>query len=179
MTKVKRSSRLKHRMKKSRIRSVRPVLMDTAPLLLFLAGNYDPDMIGNVKKLKGYSPRQYQSLYRYIQTRPIYITPQSLAEMSNLATASLKGDKFTAFIESSISFLHKIHEEYIPLEKILDNPSLSIFGFTDVSIMIAAQIKKAEVITEDIPLLGKCRKKGIKSIAIHDIIERERMFNNN
>ncbi len=129
-------------------------------------------MIGSLKVLSSYSRRQFDVLKIYLYHRRALVTPQVLAEVSNLSMKGINRNEFRKFIESCLPFFEKIGEEYIEKGKILEFPDISRYGFTDVSILLAAKRLNAEVVTEDIPLNGKCKKLGINSYALHELFDR-------
>ncbi len=59
---------------------------------------------------------------------------------------------------------------------ILNENDLFKFGFTDISIILAARKNNALVLTDDFPLNGICKKIGINSIHIDEILSQKEIF---
>ena len=156
--------------------SVKPVVVDTSPLLLLLMGFYRPDMIESSKVMGNYSRKEFEALELYLRHRRIIITPHILAEISNLSKKGFTRDEFGNFLKSSILFIGAIGEDYIQKERILSSPDFPMLGFTDVSIILSARQNNAEVVTADYPLRGKCIQSGIKAYTITELSEQTRYY---
>src|SRR3990170_4320517 len=78
----------------------KPIITDTAPLLLLLIGLYDKNAILEFKRLSEYDTDDYGLLLQYVAKRKIIVTPQVLSEVSNFAD-QLKNNKFSEFIEEN------------------------------------------------------------------------------
>ncbi len=75
------------------------ILMDTGPLLLYLIGFYS---INDLRRFN-YDKKDFILLIEFLKNfRQIFVTPQVLAEASNIAKSRLKEEKFSGFINSSI-----------------------------------------------------------------------------
>lgn len=151
-----------------RLSRFREIAIDTGPLLLYLVGSYD----------KGYLPKfsynepEYVLLLKFLGSfRKVFVTPQVLAEASNLAKRRLKEEHYSAFISYSIVILSGLWEEYIAKDEILKMSELPRFGITDTS-LIGMVARDKLLLTDDAPLFWYCTGKdmpvihldGIKSI---------------
>jgi len=163
--------------KKSKSRK-KPIITDTSPLLLLLIGSYNKNTIKNFKRLSKYNSDDYDLLFQFVAARKVMVTPQVLAEVSNFAR-ELKNnpDTFSEIIKINKSLLEKIYEKYIPKDDILASQELFKFGFTDISIIVAAKENDALVLTDDYPLSGICKKsKGLDAMHMSEIRERNEIF---
>lgn len=152
----------------------KPIITDTSPLLLLLMGLYDENAIVKFKRLSEYDSDDYKLLLQFTATRKIIVTPQVLSEVSNFSK-DLK-NKFSEFIEENKPTLEKIDEKYISKTDILASQELVKFGFTDTSIILAAKENNALVLTDDFPLSGLCKKIGIDTVHMDEILSRKEIF---
>jgi len=153
----------------------KPIITDTSPLLLLLIGLYDKNVIESFKRLSRYDSYDYDLLLQFITRRKIIVTPQVLSEVSNFANR-LKPNKFSEFIEENKPTLEKIDEKYIPKTDILASQEIVKFGFTDTSIILAAKETNALVLTDDYALLGKCKKIGLDTMPMDEILSQKEIF---
>lgn len=151
------------------------IIPDTSPLLLILMGLYDKEGIESFKRLSNYDIEDFELLLQFIGKKKIVVTPHILSEVSNFAK-ELKQRKFSEFIDANRPVLDKINEEYISKTNILDENDLVKFGFTDTSIILAARKNNALILTDDFPLNGMCKKIGINSIHINEILSQKEIF---
>lgn len=153
----------------------KPIITDTSPLLLFLIGLYDKNAIKNFKRLSPkYDSEDYDLVFQFIAKRKIIVTPQVLSEVSNFAK-ELK-NKFSEFIEGNRPTLEKIIEKYVPKTDILASQEVIKFGFTDTSIILAAKENNALVLTDDFPLSGLCKKIGVDTMHMNEILSQKEIF---
>ena len=153
----------------------KPIIFDTSPLLLLLMGIYDKNAISSFKRLSNYDADDYELLFQFAFKRKIMVTPHVLSEVSNFADR-LK-DKFSEFLESNKLTLNKIDEKYISKTYILSTPEVNKFGFTDVSIILAAKENNALVLTDDFPLYGVCKKIGLDTMHVStEILSQKEIF---
>lgn len=155
----------------------KPIIFDTSPLLLLLMGIYDKNAISSFKRLSNYDADDYELLFQFALKRKIIVTPHVLSEVSNFADR-LK-DKFSEFLESNKMALNKIDEKYISKTYILSTPEVNKFGFTDISIILAAKENNALVLTDDFPLYGICKKIGLDTMHVRtEILSQKEIFKN-
>lgn len=157
------------------------VIIDTGPFLLFLAGNYNPDFISKIKRIKyGGGPcnqKHYDVLMQYLNhTKERLITPGILSEAWNLIDndISSKKDKENMFIEN-IKYFRLINEIYVPKNEILSDKYLNLntwkYGFTDASIILCAKNNHACVLTQEFPLYNLCKNLKIDSNHLNFILD--------
>ncbi len=168
-------------MLKKLIRVPSKVVVDTGPLLLFLAGNHDPDSIPKMKRIKyGGGPcneKHYDILTQYLNhTKERQITPGVLSEVWNLIDNDIsnKRDKEQLFADN-IRYFKLINEIYVPKNEILLDDYLRSnawkFGFTDASIILCAKNNGACVLTQDFPLHNICKNLKIESNHLNSILD--------
>jgi hypothetical protein len=98
-----------------RLLQYKRIVLDTGPLLLYLIGLFSQNDLNQV----GYDRQQFSLLFQFLSGKEVYVTPQVLAEASDLAENEFKSEKFSRFISHSISPLLSIKEEYIEKDLIL------------------------------------------------------------
>ncbi|MCX9010568.1 MAG: hypothetical protein OIN66_05530 [Candidatus Methanoperedens sp.] len=150
------------------------IVIDTSPLLLLLMGLYDRKAIDGFKRLSEYDCDDYDLLFQFVARRKLIVTPQVLSEVSNFARG-LK-NKFSEFIVENRSTLERIDEKYIPKTDILTSQEVVNFGFTDISIILAAKENNALVLTDDFLLCGIYRKFELDTIHMTEVLSQKEIF---
>ncbi|CAG0974051.1 MAG: hypothetical protein MPEBLZ_02271 [Candidatus Methanoperedens nitroreducens] len=154
------------------IRVPKVIVIDTIPLLLFLIGAYDQNLILTFKRLKTYKYtfEDFTILKEFLfRTKVIVVTPGVLSEVSNFA---FECGHFSDLLEKNIKYLMSMKEFYVSKEIIFEsNEELFKFGFTDTSLIIAAKNNVGEILTRDYGLSQYCQKKlGIGALNLEDIL---------
>ncbi len=145
---------------KEKIFRFKEIVIDTGPLLLYLIGFYS---IRDLRRFN-YDKKDFILLVAFLKKfKKILVTPQVLAEASNLAKSRLKEEKFSGFINSSIAPLSGLGEEYIEKNEILKRTELPKFGITDTSLIGITERKKL-LLTDDGPLFWYCNGKDVPVI---------------
>jgi len=153
------------------------IITDTSPLLLLLIGSYNKNTIKGFKRLSKYDSDDFDLLLQFVAKRKVMVTPQVLAEVSNFAKElKNKPDTFSEIIGQNKALLEKICEKYIPKNDILGSQEFVKFGFTDASIIVAAKENDALVLTDDFPLLGICKRNGLETKHMKEIMEMKEIF---
>lgn len=141
------------------------IIIDTGPLLLYLIGFYG---IIDFRRFN-YDKKDFILLVEFLKNfKKIFVTPQVLAEVSNLAKSRLKEERFSGFINSSIAPLLDLGEEYIEKNEILKRVELPKFGMTDTSLIGATERNKL-LLTDDGPLFWYCNGKDMPVIHLERI----------
>ena len=138
------------------------IVIDTGPLLLYLVGFI------RIKELKqfNYNERDFILLNIYLKNiKNICVTPQVLAEISNLAKRRLGSKTFSSFIISCCRSLEVIGEEYIHKDEIINSHSISILGITDTSLILASK-RGNLILTDDGPFFYYCIQNNIPAISL-------------
>lgn len=160
------------------IRVPKVIVIDTIPLLLFLIGSYDKNLISSFKRIKTYkyTIEDFTILREFlIQTKEIMVTPGVLSEVSNYA---YELEHFSDFLERNIQYLIAMNEFYVSKQIILESKEeLFKFGFTDASLIIAAKNNGGEILTRDYRLSQYCQKKlNIGAYNLEDILSIKEYF---
>jgi hypothetical protein len=151
-----------------RLSQFREIVTDTGPLLLYLVGSYNRGHLASF----GYDEREYILLLKFLASfRRVYVTPQVLAEVSNLAKRRLKREHYASFISYSTVLLSGLGEEYIAKNDLLKMRELPRFGITDASLMGATARDKL-LLTDDAPLFWYCTGKGMPVMHLDGIKSR-------
>ena len=84
------------------------VILDTGPLLLYLVGFFQTKYLKDFS----YDTQQLVLLNEFLKNfSEVLVTPQVLAEMSDLVKSRLKQAKFSSFIQFSFMRLNNLGEE--------------------------------------------------------------------
>lgn len=143
------------------------VLLDTGPLLLYLVGSYNNQYLSKID----YKSQDYVLLVDFLKSREIVVTPQVLAEVSNLANKRLKEANFSSFFINSINILIKSREDYIEKDKIIKkSKEVADFGITDTSLIEASASSRGRLlVTSDAKLFYYCSGNDIPVIHLDSL----------
>jgi rRNA-processing protein FCF1 len=147
----------------------RGILIDTNLLLVYLAGLFDRAHVGRIGRSKGYSPEDFDLLARLIRPfRTIFVTPQILAELSNLSPDGANA-AFARYYAGLVKVLRDASEEHVPKDLMLGSPALPRIGFTDLSIVEAAKKHKCLVLTDDFRAAGYVRSANVPVLNMNQL----------
>jgi rRNA-processing protein FCF1 len=143
------------------------LLLDTGPILLYLVGFYNTKYLSKIN----YNSQDHALLVDFLKSREIVITPQVLAEVSNLANNRLKEANFSNFLTNSINILMNAHEDYIEKDKILKRANeVAKFGITDTSLIEASSSDSSRLLlTSDEKLFYYCTGNDIPAIHLNSL----------
>jgi hypothetical protein len=148
-----------------RLSRFREIVIDTGPLLLYLVGSYDKRYLSRF----GYDENEFLLLIRFLSSfKKVYVTPQVLAEASNLAKRRLKEEYYPIFIRRSIGLLVGLWEEYVAKDEIIKRSELPRFGITDASLLSTVDRDKL-LLTDDAPLFWYCAGKDLPAMHLDGI----------
>lgn len=148
-----------------RLSRFREIVIDTGPLLLYLVGSYDKRYLSRFS----YDEHEFLLLIRFLSRfKKVIVTPQVLAEASNLAKRRLKEEHYPIFICRSIILLVGIWEEYVAKDEILKRSELARFGITDASLLSTVDRDKL-LLTDDAPLFWYCAGKDLPAMHLDGI----------
>ena len=147
-------------------------MLDTGPLFLLLVGQYDESYIDRVSRLKNmYDVGHFHLLVQFLTGRRVIITPGVLAEAMSFAK-KIPQKRFGEMIEADMDTLRELGEIHVPKNDTFSRAELMYLGYTDVSLLIAAEMQNGEILTEDWKLHTRCRQLGVEAthmISIKDI----------
>jgi len=143
------------------------ILVDTNLLLLFFIGIFDVNYIEKFKRTKTYSIDDYNRVANIINSfSKIIVTPQILAELSNLSKQMDKS-KLKQYFPYLVNVIKKSREIYIKKNQLMEINLLVAYGFTDFSIIKSAKEGKYLVFTDDWPLSGYLQKEKVDVINLN------------
>ena len=146
------------------------ILLDTELLLLLSVGVFKSSLIEKSKITNKYSVNDFKMLANIaIQYKPLYVSPQVLAEFSNHSDR-LGSSVIREFYKSIEKILKEQFEVYIPKDVIIEEDYLSALGFADVSMLKVCEEKGCVLFTADLQLEGICRAKGLNVVNFNHII---------
>jgi rRNA-processing protein FCF1 len=138
------------------------LIIDTNILLLLVVGLLDKDFVSDCDLTSIYGPDDFDLLLGVIKffKKKLIITPQIVAELSNLSVNKLKGhvyhkNKYHIYLTRTIEKLKNCDERLVPLTDLLGSSfnfrMIHDIGFTDVSIIELAKLmaKRTAIITDD------------------------------
>lgn len=132
----------------------RPLIVDTNILFLLLIGDYDKNFIKECDLTKKYCIEDFalfKKIVKYFDSE-IIITPQIIAEVSNLSKINIKDPHFHIYFQRLLDRLRCSKEHHITLGDLVDVgfKLLSSFGFTDISIIETAKKINGVVLTDEV-----------------------------
>jgi len=150
----------------------RGLLVDTNVLILFLIGQYNTEFIQKIGRLSGYSADDFEILKKVFfifSSRKLIITPQVIAELSNLTiTKGMRegGKCIIAYLKTVIDFLKSSLEEHQKIDCLYDAQIeiLGRYGFTDMTMFELAKKEKLPIITDDLNLHIYASSNGVPVI---------------
>ena len=155
------------------------VIVDTNILLLLLIGNYKVNFIKNCRLFKNngqnYTVDDFELLKRLINYfSKLIITPQILAEISNLSITKSKGEfknEEMIYLQSVVNLLKEAEERHQQAECLwgMQLQVLSRFGFTDMTIYELAKVSGMPVLTDELDLHIYLEEKSIPNIKFQNI----------
>lgn len=138
--------------------TARVALLDSSPLLLWLAGRTEPRIISRFKHLAMFQIDDFELLDKLLQSYlSIATTPHVLTEVSNHAH-HLKGSLGVALIQELAEFANKADERFAPSQALSRNEEFQRFGLTDCALSECS--RESTVITTDFRLAGYLEARG-------------------
>lgn len=140
------------------------IIIDTKPLLFYLAGSCDFESIGKAPLTEEYTKEDFELLNNFILNfKKIVITPQILAEVSNIINTKIPKSNFVEFINKIVNILLKSEEVYINKNDILKRKELK-FGVTDAITLTVCERSDQIILTKDLPFANLCSSNGLPVI---------------
>lgn len=133
--------------------ALRGALVDTNLLIVLLIGRQDRSAISRFPHSRGYEPRDFDVLDRFVRHfRRIITTPHILTEVSNLS-GRLRGNDLAQFRALLAQEIHLCEERHCEAQKAIQSMCFASFGLTDAGIERVAQ-DGLLVLTDDLALAG-------------------------
>jgi len=105
-------------------------------LVLLVAGTVDPDIIRRHRRLQHYAPSDYEVLRALLSDSPIYVTPNTLTEASNLLRTHADPER-TALTEQLRALIQASNELIVLSATAADIDSFELVGLTDAVVLAA------------------------------------------
>ena len=132
--------------------ALRPVLLDTNLLLLFVVGTADRAAIAKHSRLRTYSDEAFELLLLSLQqASEIVVTPNTAVETSNLLRQGVSEPLRSALSRHFGLLLKRMREDYVPSFAAVDHPTFVRLGLTDAAISHLADGDMA-ILTADLDL---------------------------
>ncbi|HLA94685.1 MAG TPA: hypothetical protein VK612_03115 [Pyrinomonadaceae bacterium] len=140
------------------------ILVDTNIALLYIIGSVDPSLIPTTKRTAGFNRGDFEQLSEFIEFFDSRLTPPHvLTEISNL----LPDHRNVAL--GLKTFVQVSNENYEESSALVETESFLPFGLADSAIVKVAE-KGVLVLTDDGPLSGHLRSKGMDTLTMADIL---------
>lgn len=132
------------------------LIIDTNLLALLLVGTYNPNYITKCNRTAGFTLEDFLLIFTLSQkASKIYVTPQILAEVSNMIFEIPIGQEITEYLKQVLKVIESTEEHHSHKDLMLQHPNvLSKFGFADISLIKAAKEHQCLVVTDDGNLTG-------------------------
>ena len=128
-------------------------LVDSNLLVLLIVGRVDRNLIGRHRRLKQYTPEDYDQLVEVLaDAERIIVTPNTLTETANLL-AFQRGGIGLALASELQSLIEQEVEVVVPSIKAAERPEFHRLGLTDAALLEIAS-KDRRLLTADMKLYG-------------------------
>lgn len=147
------------------------VVLDTNVLVLLVVGAVDEKMVGKAKRTQHYSPKDYAVLVGLLELfQEVRTTPNILTEANNLVRQSLKGELGAQGAEIFRRLAQgMLAESYFPSETAVESAAHAEFGLADSATFELCQEHNFLLLTDDGPLTGYCKGKGVAVLTFWDV----------
>src|SRR5574343_276557 len=142
------------------------IIVETAVLIVFFIGKYNPSFIKELKLTNAYSEKDFELIEQIIKPfRKIIITPHVLADLSNhLKNAKIHNAKLHQYFCLIVDYLRNNQKtkEYHLEFKNWENqtiPRICTFGFTDVNMYELSKRDRIPLLTDDLDLYMYAKEK--------------------
>ena len=151
--------------------ALRPVLLDTNLLLLFVVGTADRAAIARHGRLKAHSPETFDLLLLLLeQASEIVVTPNTAAETSNLLRQGATGSLRHALSAHFAVLLGRMREDYIRSSLAVEHRTFVRLGLSDAVISHLADGDMA-ILTADLDLYLEAVKSGRDAVNFNHVRE--------
>jgi hypothetical protein len=145
------------------------LLLDANLLLLYQVGLFDERVIETFPHTKQYTIDGYRLLARFVgRFSALVTTPNILTEVSNLS-GKLGEANLLRFREAFKGTIDVIGEEYCASKQAAGSPAFLKFGLTDAGIASLVSENDFLVLTDDLPLAGWLKSKGLDVVNFNHI----------
>ena len=135
----------------------KPIILDTGPLVFLLIGVCGPEGKSKNEIWQGHTFKELDLLLRLVRNfKSIVITPQILAECTNLLKRDREPNRYQRILAQIINQLKECSEVYIEKNILLSYREFCRFGSTDIGIIECSKRMNYLIITEDSDLERFC-----------------------
>ena len=136
--------------------------VDANLLLLVVVGSVGRDLIPKHRRLSGYTVEDYEVLVGLIDSvGPVYITPNTLTETSNLLAQHADPERSLLF-DGLRHFIEENEEVMVTSIQAAGNRAFVRLGLTDAALLEVVTVERP-LITVDAALYVEAMKKGINA----------------
>ncbi len=125
------------------------VYIDTNLLILLLVGSVGRSQIAKHRRTRNFVPEDYDRLIDLIGPLPVFVTPNTLTETSNL----LNGCQSSHLMGKLNIFIQQVDEMYVPSKDAANSRKFNSLGLTD-AVLLELISEQRPLITVDFDLYG-------------------------
>ena len=139
------------------------IALDTNLLLLLIVGTAIGDVVG--KRLKSYTPQDWDDLQRYlVDADRLIAMPNVWTEVSNICTYGIHKDWHRKVHETLVSTIDRAVEIVCPSCEVAAHPEFSRLGLTDCAwLSVLNDNRDLVLLTDDFPLYNFALSQGFKA----------------
>ena len=139
---------------------IRGLFIDANLLILLIVGRVNSDLIGQHRRLRGFSAADYDLLVDFIGNyEVIYVTPNTLAETSNLLASHLRAHRHR-FLGTLRALIEQSREIVVASVTAANNEQYLDLGLTDACLLEVASLE-TPLLTADVKLFTVATADGI------------------
>ncbi len=133
-------------------------VLDTSPLLVYVVGAFDKHNLTKISyQSRSFDISDFEYLSQFLRGNKVYVTPQILAELSNVIENSLGPELHQNCMHATALLIRDgLLELYVPKNDLLLVECTAKFGFADASLFCSTDLVDATIITGDFPFYGFC-----------------------
>jgi len=137
--------------------------IDSNLLLLLVVGTTEHDLIGKHRRLRGYTPEDYEILIDQVdRSGHVLVTPNTLTETSNLLAHHKEPELARLFTKLKI-LINEAEEVIVPSAQVSRKTVFHRLGLTDAALLEVAT-KETPILTVDFDLyIEAVRTKGVEA----------------
>ncbi len=143
--------------------------IDTNLLLLLIVGTVRRDFIAKHKRLKGYSPDDFELLGRTIRNVDVMLTtPNTLTEVSNLLVQGVADPLRTELLRAFVALLPYMDERHNLCRLTVADPLFPRLGLTDATWLCLLEAG-VPLLTDDNDLFSAAIGRGFVAFRLADL----------
>lgn len=139
------------------------VALDTNLLLLFLIGEVRPGMISQHKRLRAFSPGDYELLREFVSDADFVATPNSMTETANLLVNGVWEPARSLLLQALRTYADQATEIYVASAEAAQRDEFLRLNLAD-SAWLAALDKETAFVTVDLNLYLAAFDCGVEAV---------------